>query len=444
MLSSSNNSSGGSGGDGGSGAGPTTTTNSGGTTSTPTTSTSSSTDTTFPTTGSGGTTITGPCAELSVYEPYATLAGGLQVHQRSPKLGYSSPDGMSVTLATAWQDADPPGPNPPIELRHTSFEPWIDFPDGSLGPTYLADLDAGVSFAISRGNPGDFALLHRDFKTPPASGLRFSADFKPKSGDVPASILADANADDALFVRDGGGGKWLFAGAEKMGANYEVRAGITNGSLVEADFPVSCVNSLVKADAVATSGGFLMAVTADTASPSDCSTTPVSIGGPTVFVVQGNQIVGTNPSMQGHPAQDVVMAPRSNGAWVVWQAFGGEDLPEFTYVMSVDEKGLPVVGAVQMPMICLPDSLAAASFEDFLIVGCITFTSVGPAPVVQVVDPFGDLRAYREVGPTGDALGRVALIGSPMSRSALLVWSEDPGAGGDQMRITRLDCLDKG
>src|SRR5690242_21324027 len=50
---------------------------------------------------------------------------------------YSEDDHLRVTLASAWQAADQP-PSAPMDLRHTSFDPWVDFPEGvGFSPTYL-------------------------------------------------------------------------------------------------------------------------------------------------------------------------------------------------------------------------------------------------------------------------------------------------------------------
>ncbi|MEZ4309556.1 MAG: hypothetical protein R3F14_16080 [Polyangiaceae bacterium] len=423
---------GGTGGTGGTGAGGT---GAGGTTSTTTT------DTTTTTTTTTTTVVEGPCGALKFETPYSHLDGGLQVNQRGPKLGYASDDGMTVTLASAWQATEGPG-NLPIELRHTSFEPWGAFPAGSgFGPTFLADLDAGVSFSITQGKPGRFALLFRDFKSPPPGGLRFSADFKPKSGTVPASILADSALDDALFARRGTTGKWLLGGRDQVGMLSETRFLSASESQVEASIPVTCTTAPAAADAVAVNGGFVATVAAPGGGPSSCANGNGSpIGGPLVLSIQGVSVSLTGDLAKGSPA-DIAMAPRKDGAWVAWLDTGAGALSAGTWVSAVSEKGIPLGVPFNANLACEPQSLAAASFEGFLMIACIQSEPEGASPVVQVFEPDGTPAAGLKVPATGAAKGRAALIGSPVSRSAVLAWSETAGIG-DQIRITRLDCVD--
>src|SRR5687767_7763606 len=107
-------------GEGGGGTGGT-----GGTTTSTTSTTTTITTTTSEGGGGTGGMPIGPCATLTYATPFSHLDGGTMAHQRSPRFAYSSDDGMSVTLASGWEAvADPPNP---IDLRHTSIEPWLDF-----------------------------------------------------------------------------------------------------------------------------------------------------------------------------------------------------------------------------------------------------------------------------------------------------------------------------
>lgn len=406
--------------------------------------TTATTTTTTTSEGGGGTggLPDGPCEVLDYETPFSDLDGGIQSHLRSPKLAYSSADKLRVTVASAWQATEGPGPNLPIELRHTSFEPWFDFPAGSgFGPTYLADLDAGVSFAIAEA-PGDlFAMLFRDFQQSPPGGLRFSDGFKPKSGDVPASILVDAQAQDAMFLAHDGK-EWLYGAQELKGGNYETRLGLTTGDAAGTSVAIGCTFERAFADAVPIAGGFLAAIAATGGVDGGCDAgMPGPASGPLVARFQGGVLAEVSSFGFG-AISDLQAAKRADGAWLVWFDPGGEDQPDSLVIMAVDGFGDPVIEPYSISTLCEQGSLEATSFEDFLAVACIQPEPEGASPHVQVFDPDGVARGEIKVAATGAAKGRVSILGSPISRSAVLAWSETAGIG-DQIRITRVDCLDK-
>lgn len=424
---------GGTGGTGGTGGAATTTT------------TTSTTSTTTTSTGGGGTggAPMGPCAELTYATPFSDLDGGLQSHQRSPALAYSNDQKMRVTLASAWQDPGG-GPNAPLDLRHTSFDPWVDFPAGSgFGPTYLAAFDSGISFAIAQSPADRFALLMRDFNEPPPGGLRFSAGFEPKSGSTPMSFVADPTADVALFLSYGGA-QWLYGAmdVQNNGNSFQTNLAVLNEGFVEAEYPIACTTNRASADAVPVDGGFLAAVSANSMAPSSCDFgVPVPSSGPIVMRFQGPDMAWMTDFAQPS-VREVKMASRADGAWILWVHPGGEDLPPKLIITAIDLFATVTVNPFEWEMPCEPGSLAATSFEGFLAVSCIQIDAAGASPHVQVFDPGGVPRGEIRVEATGQAQGRVSLIGSPISRSAVLAWSETAGIG-DQIRITRVDCLDE-
>lgn len=410
--------------------------------STVTTTTATTTTTSDGGGGTGGAPM-GPCAELSFLSPYVSLQGGAQSHQRSPKLAYSSQQKTRVTMASAWQATEGPG-DLPIELRHTSFDPWIDFPAGSsLGPTYLADLDAGVSFAIAQG-PGDlFAMLFRDFQMAPPGGLRFAADFKPKSGDVPVSFLVDPLAQHASFLSYNGK-VWLYgAGRSFQNDDHELRIGVVNEDFVESQVPVACSSpGALPADATPIEDGFLVGIGTSQKDLADCASAgPAPPGGPLVVLVKGTDAKVLLSLETPGPIADLRMAPRDSGAWLAWYDPGNDALVPSLVVAAVSEFGGLLVLPSPSPTACLPGSLATASFQDFLMVSCIVPEPEGASAFVQVFDPDGVPRGAATVPSTSMALGSTALLGSPVTRSAVLAWSE-LGSIGDQLRVTRVDCVD--
>jgi hypothetical protein len=416
----------GGGGAGGSGG-------SGGATTTSTTSTTTTTTTVLP---------EGPCPVLEVATPFAGLSGGAQVHQRSPKLAYSSDDKTQVTIASAWQATEGPGPNLPIELRHTTFKAWPNFPaGGGLAPTYLADFDAGVSFAIAESPGNRFAMMYRDFMSPPAGGLRFSAAFAPGSGGVPASYLLFDPLNDALFLAKGDK-TWLYGAVEKIGDAHKIHLGIANDLGWEVDFLLACTDQRGLADGVAIDGGFLAAY-GSSATPADiCGPTPADPpSGPVVVRIADTDFQEVF-ALGFSSIEDLKMAPRKGGAWIVWRTPSDGDVPPLTWMAAVTSDGGVLVEPQSLLITCEPDTMAVTSFEDFLVLACLQAEPEGLSPFVQVVAPDGAPRGNIKVAANGAALGRVSLLGSPFGRSALLAWSDTAG-DGDQVRLTRVDCVEQ-
>lgn len=421
--------------------------------------TTSSATTTGASTTSGGSSSTGgvlkgPCSELTYATPFASIAGGEQVHQRSPRLTYSSDDGASVTVATGWQVAS--GQNPPTEMRHTSFAPWGNFPAGAaLGPTYLADLDGGGSFAVASGNGGKFALLFRDFQQPPSGGLRFSDQLTPGSGAIPPSLLVDSSARTALFLARGQT-TFSFGAAFRQGETREIRAGILDGNGV-VETTLGCANGPVVADAlpVGDASVFVAYSTGTEALSGGCD---AGVPGPPNRI-QLAQIIGGVLSSVGEvtvspmggtaeitgPVTDISFAPRTDGAWMVWSNPGSDFASPSLVVckLTTPVGQLDLMAEAVVPY--QPGSLAVASFDDYLMVAWIQPEPGGASPHVQVFDPKGKPLGDIQVAATGAVQGRLALLGSPFDHSAALAWSET-GSGpnaADQVRLTRITCIDK-
>ncbi len=418
--------------------GTTTTTGSGGTTTT--TGEGGTTTTTTTTTGEGGGPQ-GVCAVLEYATPFASLVGGVTAHQRSPKMAYSADDGSRVTVATAWQFAETP--NPPLELRRTSLEPWPTFPGTGLGNTNKMDFDGGASFAIAT-SPGDrFALLFADFQESPPGGLRFSADFDPDAANPPDTILLDPFANEALLLELGKPGH-LWAGTGQIGTDHILFGGIEDlDGGPTAAFPLGCAMTPPLAAATAHEGSFLLAYLVAAGAP-DCSNGPP---GPAnnLFVVRVNgdgSFEGFNQVTSVDTA-DLRLAARSGGAWIVWTEPGGEDLPPSIQVGQLSAQGVyqPVNN---MYANYQAGSVAVTSFEDFLMVAWIEAEPEGASPHVQVFTPDGTAAGAITVQATGLAKRPLSLLANPSARQAVLAWSEEGEPGSkDQLRITRVDCLDK-
>lgn len=430
-------------GEGGGGEGGTTTstTGMGGTTTSSSTTSSSTTSSQGGGGEGGGGGPPGPCGELEYITPFVSLAGGMQPHQRTPKLAFSSDDDTRVTVGSAWQFVDTP--NAPLELRRTSLSPWPDFPAGSsLGNTNKMDLDGGVSFAIAQ-SPGDrFALLFADFQESPAGGLRFSADFKPAAANPPDTFLVDPDAQKALFLSRGKS-RFLYGGGFQSGSTHEIRAGLIDEDLVESLFFLGCASAAPLADAVPYLEYFFVAM----ANGTDAFGCDVGVPGPPsrlqIVKIQESGVVENVVEIGSQSMTDLKLAPRSDGAWLVWTDPGGEDLPPSILIGQLTTDG-ELAGTLEWSVPFQPGSLAITSFEDFLALAWIQSDPEGASPRVQVFGPdFTPLGAI-EVQSAGVAKAPLSFLGSPFARQALLAWSETVGDPdlGDQIRMTRVDCLD--
>src|SRR6185436_12828287 len=128
----------------------------------------------------------------------------------------------------------------------------------------------------------------------------------------------------------------------------------------------------------------------------------------------------------GPELTDVRLAERSDGAWLVWSS-GANTLR----VGRLDPSGAPTGGTFDLDVPYQAGSVAAASVNDFLMIGWIEDAPGGASLRVQVLGPDGVAHAGATVAPTGTPQGRLTLLGSPKSRSWVLAWSES-AAGGDQ------------
>jgi len=421
-------------GDGDGGAGPT----------------SSSSSTTTTTSGggggAGGAGGEGGCGALTPLE-IATIAGGEDFHQRKPALTFASGDAARVTLVSAWEVVEGPA-TPPVELRHTTFEPWGDWPGGAaLGPTFLADLDAGTTFAAARAGGDRLALLFADFQEPPAGGLRFSTDFVPGSGDVPPSALVHPGAQAAVFAVESVDRHFVGTSSPTPTGGELLELAVLDDGPLGGFSWYGCGLGPPKAAAVPTASGAVFAYA--TQPFSDCLVDPPAP--PTDLWVGYVDEPGFGAQLQvseGALITDVGVAPRSNGAWVVWRA----DLNGSPRISAAPASSSGVLNdglffVTQPGDAPSPGTMAVAGFEDHLAVAWWQPQGVGGFLRVRLLAPDGSLVAERDIeldvppGQSPAITGRPAFLGAPAGKAALLAWSQSL-AEGDRLQLTRLDCLD--
>lgn len=397
------------------------------------------------------------CGELHVVGPPAYLENGFGMHERSPRWTLSSDDGARVTLVASQQAAEgPSGSDFPVQVTHTTLSPWEAFPAGGLlGPKDFAASQGGESFAAAR-SPGDrFALLFREVQSP-NGGLLFSNAVVPFQSDFPFTKLVNALAKEALFAAQGPGGHllgMLTAGASGGGSSYLLGAEVAadNGGLTELA-SLGCASGPMYADAVSAPGGWLVALSnGGSLGGADCLDPGLSWPD-VVQIVRTDGFEYDQTDDLGAPggATDVKVAGRSDGAWVVLGTPPGQVVSGMFLAARVDQAGkvvstFAVAGGDPFQEIPQNGTLAVASVSDWLAAAWIDYGGdKGPFLHVKVFSPEGVPGGHAEIFPGTSFSGAPSLLGSPVTPSLVLAWSETPDQGmgdGDKMRAVRLDCV---
>lgn len=423
------------------------------TTSTTSTSTSTSSTGGGGTGGSGGTGgATGACSVLEIAGAPAKLQGESGYHQRRPTWALASDDGARVALLSSWKLAEGPA-YPPGIVHHATFEPWLDFPSGlELGPSYSVSEDGGASFAAAGAKDDHFALLYAD-ASPALGGVWLRDDLMPFASDLSQGTSADTWASEALFLAQGPGGHLL--GTQVVGAGtgsaYLLRAMVSEqyGSVAEPT-DLACASGPMRADAVAAGDKWLMAMSSGgpVGMPQCGDAEPGWPYEVQILSVTSGSFAKTDSLGAPGGATEVKMAPRPDGAWVVIGTPPGQVVSGMFLGARLDLDGkvlsmFPVGGTDVSQEIVLNETLTVAGVGDFLAAAWVDVGGdEGPFLRVKTFDSAGDPAGHVEIFPAGAFVGAPALIGSPLTSSALLAWTESPGPGGlDEIRVVRIDCV---
>ena len=399
--------------------------------------------------GAGGTPLR--CSELSVVGPPLGIADDAAYHQYLPRLSLSSDDGARVTIVSLRTHAQIATPT---EIRHSSLEPWQDFPAGeTLSQGSVAQSNAGVSVAAARAGGDHFALA---FDVGTASGgIAFSPGFTPYSSEVPPAELLDPVAHQPLFVAQGPGGHLVgtqIVGAPGIGDPAVLRVAVVgeDGSQ-QGPVDVGCATDAMNADAVGAGDRWIMAMSNGTPFGTlDCNAPEISFPDEVQIIVAKTLSIVQTDTLSP-PAGDMKMAPRSDGAWLVVSTIPGQVPKPLFQAVRIDLEGhvvsmFPVGSPSPEEDIPLPGTLAVAGVDDHLVTAWVDVAGdKGPFIKVSVLDPEGAPLGTVQVFATPDhALsGAPALVGSPVSRSALLAWSESSAvaSAGNRIRAVRIDCV---
>jgi hypothetical protein len=405
--------------------------------------------------GHGGDGDTGgqggdpPCSVLTLHEPVLTLAGGEMHHQRQPVLTASSGDANVVTVVTEWMVVESPV-DPPAELRHTSMSPWDAWPsDGTIEPSYLADLDRGATFAATRSGDERFAVLAGDGDDPsPPDGVHAHLALTPGSGMQSAtSIPIDEFADLAHFIAASpsaflvGFNKQLLHEQTYMG----IAASADGTTTYLGPFHVACDPDGPSADAEAVGETWLIAASsgADLATDS-CFT---SLVGPAdrihIAGVDGSGELSAGETVfTQSPVTRVRTAAHRDGMWVAWTE-AGIDAVAPIHAVRVDTAGTVVTAVIDLAMplqhAAQTGSIAADRLGTRLAVAWVDDPAGNPPDVAVAVHDGETLVAEALYQPEGGVFGAVSVLGSPAGDAVLVAWSELVGSES-RVRLARFDC----
>lgn len=388
--------------------------------------------------GSSGTSCT-------VEEPIAKLPSDGFMAAFAPQLTYASIDRTWVTLTSAWQATEGPGEIPPPELRHTSFEPWTAWPlDGDLGPTYLADFDAGGSYAAAPDGNG-FALLFQSPLAPPAgSGLFYMPSLVPDSGAVPAAYPIDGTFTHAIALaeEEAPGGQTHLAVYAAQGFEGELlQSALIDDSgpspVVTSTAALGCTSTTASA-AVVTVGTTYFVAHASSTAP-DCQTGPAVLESVLLDRIGLDGTVSTTAIQEaGADVLRVLAAPRSDGAWIAWTRYA--DVGAELYVARVDLEGHPV-GAIASTPVADGVEVAVAEVGDYLAVAT-THPEENAGERIEVA-VYADGLVTLAVGgvlPFAQVQGPLALVSAPDAADLVVAWSQ--GNGPEQeVHAAKLSCV---
>jgi hypothetical protein len=324
--------------------------------------------------------------------------------------------------------------------------PWTAWPaSGEIAPSYLADLDGGVSFAAS-GSAGDRLALAF---VRPGAGVWFSPAFLPGTGDVPGVWQVEPGFESVVLATRGAArhlvGMQRFGPVGSSGDAYEVQLRVvgesSSGALI---FHAGCAIEPMSAGAAPLGSGWMVAI-ANGTSFGDVACFnggPIGPAAEIQVVLIGDQgEFAFGDKLSGGPSvAHLELSPRENGAWLVWSRYSGGG-PAPIEAARLGEEGEILLGPIAIGGPAAPFGVAELG---------------GKLAVVWVDDVDPDLPAFLEgvvldeggaqvatfgLSSEGPVLGAPRLLGSPDGRSLLMAWSEASLNGsGDRIRVARLDC----
>ncbi|MEP7119965.1 MAG: hypothetical protein ABJE95_03600 [Byssovorax sp.] len=350
----------------------------------------------------------------------------------------------STTLVAAWQANEGPS-TPPIELRHTSFQPWGPWPaDATLGPSYLATYDGGQGFYAAPSQT-DFSLV---FASPsPGTGLIYLSHLTPGKGFAGVAEALIGGPAQPLFLERGTDPQVHLLGSFTSSAGVHVFNTLHRNDTGPGEFfafGLGCALDPIAAGAAPFGEDFFVAFASGSGfDDPGCAT---GAGITTANRLQLARVTkdGNVTWLQeikgnggGETITTVKVVPRLDGAWVAWTgSFKGPML----HVVRLDSLGQPTGAQFGVPFFGDVSSLSATSLGDRLALAWSGSAADAPSQIrINLLSTFGNLDADLSINLGPSAMGRTALLGSPSNKGLLVAWSEE-ALLGPQIRMARLAC----
>ncbi len=421
----------------------------GGSSSTSSASTSSTTG------GSGGAPPA--CQALVLSGPPITYEPSSSEHGSRPSLVPATDDGALVSVVFLREPLEGPYEGP-SRVASATLSPWGSWPS-SLGPE-----DQAVGFF---GDP--FAAA----PAMPEAQPGFSVLFYLPTNSFPSDMfLAPAVATGTSYDPFPAGVSWdawepawpsaLARGASGHLAAYQLGMGPSSYlSVALVDAPsgdmtvmpeVACASAPFTVDAIPAAGGFLVATA--TGRPFGACPLDDGIPGPAteldvIRLDQETMTLSLAASFEEiDPIAHVALAPRADGAWLVWQSTGASaESPPPIQAVPLDEQGAPagavfsVTGSGQTT-----GPFAAAALGARLAVAWIDWLDPSsPTIRLDLFDEEGAFVSGASLGTSGAWLydASLALLASPDGTALLASWadeSDQPPPAPATVRVARFAC----
>ncbi len=402
--------------------------------------------------GGGGAPPLLDCPVLRPDGPVRTVAGSTFFNVRQPKLMFTSSDHQQVTLLTEWVSTQNPGPDAPSEVRHTTFKAWGAWPTSALGPSFLADLDGGGSFAGTPLDGGGFALMMSDLgQLAPPNGIYAKYGFTPGQGSLPAPAYPVHGASDIVHDFDGG---WYLSQQRGQTAQrtHLGFAGLEGGMMVSLPATLrSCSDRLTPngASIARVGDSRWLAATAFGSPGNNCTAqAPTALqlmdlthSAGNTFGVKGSV---TSSPVTGEAIDLVDVEPRSDGAWVMW-TYEKTPAPSAVQLIRIDGTEPLEASAVSLSSpggSIQPGSVGLASHGDDALVAMALTDSRSPSIAVRRVNADGDASSSVPLVIGNAAVGRIAILGDPQEKLILVAWAEPVDSGRTVARVARFLCED--
>jgi hypothetical protein len=322
--------------------------------------------------------------------------------------------GLRIGSTTVtWTGAWPPPAEPPVEL---------------LG-------QVGLSFAVDRGPDPRLGVL-----ASPSEQLGMWLDVvDPAVGGWKQNLAIDGSADRAVFLRRKGE-EFMTAtvspGMSSFGAFYQLRVAWFDGATLRGPFNAGCSAGAVMADALPTSKGWLLARTSPSASTCSPFAPPPPPQAITVDGIVNDMPVAGAEIPFGGQTQQVVLARRQGGAWLLYWA-GSKTL------MGIALTELGQIAGGPVPLATVTESsfaFAADQLDDGLAILVYDAPSAGPTALhVFVKDAFANTLAVGTIASPPKLTTPPQLAFDPATRNVLVGYAAVQ-AGKQATYLARFAC----